>query len=366
MKKNTLQGHYCLKSPNLKQLFRIMRITTFLLLVCIFCSFASTSHSQNMRVSISKSSTQLNKIFSEIEKQTEYLFVYNNQIDVNRKVSVNVKEKQVAQVLDELFRDTNIEYMIQGNHIVLSSKENKKETQQQSRRQISGVVVDDSGDPVIGANVLVKGTTTGNITDVDGKFSFEVPDNAVLEVSYIGYLTQEVSTKNKSILKITLHEDTQNLEEVVIVGYGTMKKSDLTGASGSVKEDALAQRTVTSFGQALSGRVSGVNISTNSGRPGGRVSIRIRGNSSISVTNDPLYVVDGVILNVSTLTNGTSPIDYLNPNDIKSVEVLKDASATAIYGARGANGVILVTTKKGEGVGTSIRYDTDFGIGVLP
>lgn len=179
-----------------------MRITTFLLLVCIFCSFASTSHSQNMRVSISKSSTQLNKIFSEIEKQTEYLFVYNNQIDVNRKVSVNVKEKQVVQVLDELFRDTNIEYMIQGNHIVLSSKENKQETQQQSRRQISGVVVDDNGDPVIGANVLVKGTTTGNITDVDGKFSFEVPDNAVLEVSYIGYLTQEVSTKNKSILKI--------------------------------------------------------------------------------------------------------------------------------------------------------------------
>lgn len=163
-----------------------------------------------------------------------------------------------------------------------------------------------------------------------------------------------------------MYEDTQNLEEVVIVGYGTMKKSDLTGASGSVKEDALAQRTVTSFGQALSGRVSGVNISTNSGRPGGRASIRIRGNSSISVTNDPLYVVDGVILNVSTLTNGTSPIDYLNPNDIKSVEVLKDASATAIYGARGANGVILVTTKKGEGVGTSIRYDTDFGIGVLP
>lgn len=369
MKKNTLQGHYCLKSPNLKQLFRIMRITTFLLLVCIFCSFASTTHSQNMRVSISKSSTQLNKIFSEIEKQTEYLFVYNNQIDVNRKVSVKVKDKQVSQVLDELFEDTNIEYMIQGNHIVLSSKENNiiaLQQQQQAGRRISGVVVDGNGEPVIGANVLVKGTTIGNMTDVDGKFAFEVPDNATLVVSYIGYLSQEISTRNKSILKITLQEDTQNIDEIVVVGYGTMKKSDLTGASGSVKEDALAQRTVTSFGQALSGRVSGVNISTNSGRPGGRASIRIRGNSSISVTNDPLYVVDGVILNVSTLTNGTSPIDYLNPNDIKSVEVLKDASATAIYGARGANGVILITTKKGEGMGTTIRYDTDFGIGVLP
>lgn len=368
MKKNTLQGHYCLKSPNLKQLFRIMRITTFLLLVCIFCSVASTTHSQNMRVSISKSSTQLNKIFSEIEKQTEYLFVYNNQIDVNRKVSVKVKDKQVSQVLDELFEDTNIEYMIQGNHIVLSSKENNiiSRQQQQAGRRISGVVVDGNGEPVIGANVLVKGTTIGNMTDVDGKFAFEVPDNATLVVSYIGYLSQEISTRNKSILKITLQEDTQNIDEIVVVGYGTMKKSDLTGASGSVKEDALAQRTVTSFGQALSGRVSGVNISTNSGRPGGRASIRIRGNSSISVTNDPLYVVDGVILNVSTLTNGTSPIDYLNPNDIKSVEVLKDASATAIYGARGANGVILITTKKGEGMGTTIRYDTDFGIGVLP
>ena len=345
-----------------------MRITTFLLLVCIFCSFASTSHSQNMRVSISKSSTQLNKIFSEIEKQTEYLFVYNNQIDVNRKVSVKVKDKQVTQVLDELFRDTNIDYMIQGNHIVLSSKENNiiAQQQQQGSRRISGVVIDGHGEPVIGANVLVKGTTIGNMTDVDGKFSFEVPGNAMLVVSYIGYLSQEISTRNKSILKITLQEDTQNIDEIVVVGYGTMKKSDLTGASGSVKEDALAQRTVTSFGQALSGRVSGVNISTNSGRPGGRASIRIRGNSSISVTNDPLYVVDGVILNVSTLTNGTSPIDYLNPNDIKSVEVLKDASATAIYGARGANGVILITTKKGEGMGTTIRYDTDFGVGILP
>ena len=197
-----------------------MRITTFLLLVCIFCSFASTSHSQNMRVSISKSSTQLNKIFSEIEKQTEYLFVYNNQIDVNRKVSVKVKDKQVTQVLDELFRDTNIDYMIQGNHIVLSSKENNiiAQQQQQGSRRISGVVIDGHGEPVIGANVLVKGTTIGNMTDVDGKFSFEVPDNAMLVVSYIGYLSQEISTRNKSILKITLQEDTQNIDEIVVVG----------------------------------------------------------------------------------------------------------------------------------------------------
>lgn len=354
------------KVPSLNN-FRVLRITLFLLLICICSSFASSGYSQTMRVSIRQSVMPLSRIFSEIEKQTSYLFVYNNQIDVNRKVSVDVKEQEVARVLETLFRGTNIEYVVQGNHIILSSKENQGNTSLQgSERTVSGIVVDTRGEAVIGANILVKGSTIGGMTDIDGKFALTVPDRAVLVVSFIGYLSQEVKIDNKSVFRIVLSEDTQKLDEVVVVGYGTMKKSDLTGSSASVKDEVLGQRTVTSFGQALSGRVSGVNISTNSGRPGGRASIRIRGNSSISVTNDPLYVVDGVILNVSTLRNGTSPIDYLNPNDIKSVEILKDASATAIYGARGANGVILITTKKGEGMGISIRYDTDFGIGVLP
>lgn len=354
------------KVPSLNN-FRVLRITLFLLLICICSSFASSGYSQTMRVSIRQSVMPLSRIFSEIEKQTSYLFVYNNQIDVNRKVSVDVKEQEVARVLETLFRGTNIEYVVQGNHIILSSKENQGNTSLQgSERTVSGIVVDTRGEAVIGANILVKGSTIGGMTDIDGKFALTVPDHAVLVVSFIGYLSQEVKVENKSVFRIVLSEDTQKLDEVVVVGYGTMKKSDLTGSSASVKDEVLGQRTVTSFGQALSGRVSGVNISTNSGRPGGRASIRIRGNSSISVTNDPLYVVDGVILNVSTLRNGTSPIDYLNPNDIKSVEILKDASATAIYGARGANGVILITTKKVEGMGISIRYDTDFGIGVLP
>lgn len=366
MKKMHYRDVMARKVPSLNN-FRVLRITLFLLLICICSSFASSGYSQTMRVSIRQSATPLNRIFSEIEKQTSYLFVYNNQIDVNRKVSVDVKDQEVPQILDTLFRGTNIEYVVQGNHIILSSKENQGNVSLQgSERTVSGIVVDTHGEPVIGANILVKGSTVGGMTDIDGKFALTVPDHAVLVVSFIGYLSQEVKTENKSVFRIVLSEDTQKLDEVVVVGYGTMKKSDLTGSSASVKDEVLGQRTVTSFGQALSGRVSGVNISTNSGRPGGRASIRIRGNSSISVTNDPLYVVDGVILNVSTLRNGTSPIDYLNPNDIKSVEILKDASATAIYGARGANGVILITTKKGEGMGISIRYDTDFGIGVLP
>lgn len=367
MKKNALQGCYGLKNPDFTQFCRVLRITLFLLLICIGSSYASKTYSQSLRVNISQSNTSLRDLFSEIESQTQYLFIYNNQIDVNRLVSVKASNKQVSQVLDDLFRNTNVKYMIDGDHIVLSIKEHTQAVSQQTpTHKLSGIVTDEKGDPIIGANVLVKGTSIGGITDIEGRFSLEVPENAVLQISYIGYLIQDIPVKNKSSLQIALVEDTQNLEEVVVVGYGTMKKSDLTGSSGSVKQETLGQRTVTSFGQALSGRVSGVNISTNSGRPGGRASIRIRGNSSISVTNDPLYVVDGVILNVSSLSNGTSPIDYLNPNDIKSVEVLKDASATAIYGARGANGVILVTTKRGEGTGATVRYDTDFGVGTLP
>ncbi|KAA6340663.1 TonB-dependent receptor SusC [termite gut metagenome] len=315
------------KNPPLKQIFRIMRITTFLLTVCTFCSYAADTHSQNARVKINKNAVQY--------------------------------------VLGDLLKDTNIDYSMERTSIVLTEKD--ASVAQQNTKTIIGVVTDSKSEVIIGANVLEKGTSNGVITDIDGKFSLNVSPQSILNISYIGYLTQEIMVGSQTSFRIELREDTRTLDEVVVIGYGTMRKSDLTGASGSVKSEVLGQRTVTSFNQALSGKVSGVNISTNSGRPGGRATVRIRGNSSISVTNEPLYVIDGVILNASTLTNGSSPIDYLNPNDIQSVEVLKDASATAIYGARGANGVILISTKRGESInGTVVRYDTDFGVGILP
>lgn len=361
-------GSFLKKNPQLKLIFRMMRIITFLLTVCVFSSFAANTHSQNARVTINKSQVQLGEILNDIENQTDYLFIYNNHVDVKRVVSVKAKTQPVSEVLSSLLKTTDLDYSMEGTHIVLSKRpaEANVPAPQQNTKRISGVVTDSNGDPVIGANVVVKGTTNGVVTDLDGRFSFDVQPQAVLSISYIGYLTQEIAVGNQTSLRIELKDDSQALDEVVVVGYGTMKKSDLTGASGSVKSEVLGQRTVTSFNQALSGRVSGVNISTNSGRPGGRATVRIRGNSSISVTNEPLYVVDGVILNVSSLSNGSSPIDYLNPNDIKSVEVLKDASATAIYGARGANGVIMISTKRGEGSGTTVSYDADFGVGLLP
>ena len=188
----------------------------------------------------------------------------------------------------------------------------------------------------------------------------------MLVISFVGYVSQKILIGNKSLIEVSLIPDNKSLDEVIVVGYGTQKKSDLTGAVGTIKTDAIQERRSASLNQAIAGRVTGVNVSVNSGRPGGRANIRIRGNTSVSVANNPLYVIDGVILNASDLANGSTPIDYLNANDVSNIEILKDASATAIYGARGANGVILVTTKRGSQEGGKISYDTDFSVGVLP
>ncbi|HVI47827.1 MAG TPA: TonB-dependent receptor [Chitinophaga sp.] len=233
-------------------------------------------------------------------------------------------------------------------------------------KTITGTVTDDQGNPVVGISVAVKQTKTGAVTDAAGKFSLNAASGAVLVFSGMGYESMEITTDSKSNYQVNIRSKASNLNDVVIVGYGTRKKSDLTGAIGTVKSEALQERPSSSLNQELSGRVTGVNVSSNSGRPGGRANIRIRGVSSVNVANDPLYVIDGVILNATGLQNGSSPIDYLNPNDIASIEVLKDASSTAIYGARGANGVILVTTKRGSSSGGKVTYDADFSLGTLP
>jgi TonB-linked SusC/RagA family outer membrane protein len=235
-------------------------------------------------------------------------------------------------------------------------------------RTIKGTVSDEKGASLPGVSVVLKGTQRGTSTGAAGDFSLEIPDGGqpVFVFSFVGYKSQEVTLGNQSVLTVSLAPDENALEEIVVVGYGTVRKSDLTGAVGTIKADVLQERPASSLNQGLSGRITGVNVSSNSGRPGGRANIRIRGASSISVSNNPLYVIDGVILNAVDLANGSTPIDYLNPNDIASIEVLKDASSTAIYGARGANGVILVTTKRGTAGGGKVTYDTDFSIGVAP
>lgn len=231
-------------------------------------------------------------------------------------------------------------------------------------RKISGQVTDAKDkSPLPGVTVQAKGTAVGTQTKPDGSFSLDVPKGAnALIFSFVGYSTQEVALGSSSELNVTLSSDIQSLQDVVVVGYGTQKRSDITGAVATVKTAQLQERQVPSVNQALAGRIPGVNVSVNSGRPGGATRVRIRGFSSINTTSNPLYIIDGVMLPVGTQTQFSNAIDYINPSDIGSVEVLKDASATAIYGSRGANGVVLVTTKKGARDGGHINYDVDFSV----
>jgi len=237
----------------------------------------------------------------------------------------------------------------------------------QSEQAVAGKVTDASGRALGGVTILEKGTRNSTGTDDSGiyRLTLEGSGRPVVVFSAVGYATQEHLARGAT-LDVMMVQSRSDLDEVVVVGYGTQKKSDLTGAVGTVRADALQERPASSLNQGLAGRVTGVAVSSNSGRPGGRTNVRIRGASSVSVSNNPLYVIDGVILNTAGLQNGSTPIDYLNANDIASIEVLKDASSTAIYGARGANGVILVTTKRGSPGGGAVAYDTDFSLGTAP
>ncbi len=229
--------------------------------------------------------------------------------------------------------------------------------------EVRGRVVNPEGNPLPGVSVLIAGTKKGSTTNSDGRFSITVSnDNAVLEFSSVGLASQTVNVGNQTEINVTMERTTAGLDEVVVVGYGTRRKSDLTGAVGSVRAAQLQERPASSLNQALAGRISGVQVNSNSGRPGGRTNIRIRGFSSINSSNNPLYVIDGVILPVGNQVQASQAIDYINPNDIVAVEVLKDASSTAIYGARGANGVILITTKRGKSGEGRITYDADFSV----
>ena len=353
----------------LKALLLIMRLISFFIFVATL-SVSANSYSQQTKINLRHTNAKVSDILLSIENNSRFIFIYDadviNSLDER---TIDVKDQKIEPILKQLFEGTNVDYRIDDRQVFLYEKNASGENLKlrQGLINVSGKVKDGSDAPLPGVTVIIKGTTIGTTTDIDGVYNLtDVPPGATLQFSFVGMKIQEIEINGKSTINLVMEENAIGIEEIVAVGYGTMKKSDLAGSTGSVKSDVLEQRPVSSFNQALSGKISGVNVSTNSGRPGGHATVRIRGNSSISVTNDPLYVVDGVILNMSSLSNGTSPIDYINPNDIKSVEVLKDASATAIYGARGANGVILITTKKGIGAGNVVQYNTDFGVGVLP
>lgn len=354
MKNNTLSGRYCFKNPRFKQIFRIMRISTFLLMVCVFCSYAGNAHSQNAKVSIRMNNVKLDKILNEIENQTDYLFIYNNQVDINKITSVKVKNEAVAQVLDRILSGTGINYELEGTHIILTTEAIKDLHTQQQAKTVTGTVTDVSGEPIIGANIRIKGTTTGTITDIDGNFSIEAEPQSVIEVSYIGYLTQETVINNQKSIRFLLKEDTKTLDEVVVIGYGVQKKADLTGSVANINTEKLNTQSNANIGQALQGKIAGVDIVSQGGAPGSGTRIMVRGIGTLNNAS-PLYIVDGMYMN---------SIDHINPNDIASIDVLKDASSAAIYGSRAANGVIIVTTKEGSNTEGKPIIDLSVNLGI--
>lgn len=321
---------------------------TFLFLVISLLSFTATASAQ--RVSIVLENAKVEKVLATITSQTGLSVAYSKQIvDLNRKVSVNFTNAELTKVLDKITEGTSLSYEVKNNKIYLFERSLAKIINQQEKK-ITGVVVDSKGEPIIGANVVEKGTTNGTITDFDGKFVLEVSDDATLQFSYIGFIPTTTTPAGQTSLTVRLKEDTQALDEVVVVGYGIKKKESLTGAITQIKSSEILTTKSTNLVSSLQGKVSGVQIRQQSGEPGNFSSMM-----SIRGFGTPLIVIDGVA------RDGTSEFERLNQEDIESISILKDASA-AIYGINADNGVIIVTTKKGSKGDAKFSYNGFFGI----
>jgi len=343
------------KNYNLKKSLFIMKCLIVFLLLGTLQGFANVSYSQSMKFSMDLKNSTIEEVLSFIEQKSSFYFTYNvEQINSSRRVSVSVKDKTVTEILDQLFAKENIGYSINDTHIVLFKKQVNTSQPNQNGKRISGIVKDNKGEPVIGANIIEKGTSNGVITDLDGRFDLNVDNNAKLIVSYIGYNSQEISVAGKSIVEIILKENSKALEEVVVVGYGTQKKVNLTGSISTVSSESIQDVPASTLSNALSGKIAGVLITQSGGKPGAGSSISVRAQGTWN-NADPLYVIDGVV-------RDKFAFDGLDASEVENLSVLKDGASAAIYGARAANGVILVTTKKGKMGKPVISYSGSVGI----
>ncbi len=341
----------------IKQISRIMRTTLFFLFISILCAQATTSYSQVY--SLNFKSISIKEICNEIEKESDYIFVFSDDFDhtIDKKIDISVQTQQIEDVLNAMLTKTNFSYKILDKQIVIYESRNETATpsqvqattivQQQTKKQVSGNVTDATGESIIGANIVEVGTTNGTVTDIDGNFSLLVENNATLKITYIGYLEQVINTSGRNSFRIILQEDTKALDELVVIGYGTRQRKSITGAVDQVNSDMFEDRPVSNAVQALQGASANLIIQQKSMNPNdNNLSINIRGVSTMG-NNDPLIVIDGLISSTNTLNS-------INQNDIENISVLKDAGSAAIYGSRSANGVILVTTKKGSKQGKPV------------
>lgn len=348
------------------KIFKTMKISIVILFICTFNLVAGNVHSQNEKLSLKVTNTTIEGAIAKIEKDNGYVFIYNEDVvpELKKQTSLQSKSESIGDVLDKLFNETDLAYTVTGKQVVVYKKNDTKkelttispavqpeQQNQQTGKTVTGKVVDAKGEPVIGATIVVRGDATkGTVTDIDGNYILtNVPEDAVLDVTYVGMKSQNISSGGRTSVNITLLENTELLEEVVVVGYGTMRKRDLSGSVVSVRTEDIKTTPAITMDQALLGKATGVQVVQNA-EPGSMGTVRIRGISTTG-DNNPLWVIDGI---------PSSP-NYLNPNDIESMDVLKDAASTAIYGSRGANGVIIVTTKKGKSGKPRVELSTYIG-----
>lgn len=332
MKNSSKKNHYCLYS-HVKQWMSVL---------LVLCIFPLASHAQNWEITLDLKDVTLENAVTQIASQAKVSVAYSKEfVDTKQLVSISVKNASLKEALNNLLKKTNIGYSISGDKLLLFDRKIGNTKDPIKKVKVRGQVTDQvTAEPMVGVSILVKGGKEGTITDIDGNYSIEVVPDQTLVFSFIGYKTKEVQVGSKTEISVHLAENTQMLNDVVVVGYGVQKKVNLTGAVSAVKGDELASRPITNVGSGLQGMLPGVSIVQPSGQPGNdKMSIVIRGISTLNSKTDPLILIDGI---------AGGDLNMLNPDDIENVSVLKDAASSAIYGARAANGVILVTTKQGS------------------
>ena len=372
MRKISLKGLFCPKSLESKQIILTMKITLFLLLFVTFQAYCENGYSQSAKISIPRSTLKVSELLTQIESQTDYLFVYNKKsVDTKRVVNVDATNQPVSEILDKAFEGTGIHYVVEGNNIVLTKNITEHaSTQQQKQITVKGVVTDMRGEPIIGASVVEKGTTNGTITDLDGNFTLKVPSDAIINITYVGYQPQSLSVSGQTTFKIKMEEESMALEQVVVTAMGIKKKpASLTYSTQQLGGDELTRAKDPNMIAALAGKSAGVQISKSASGLGGSAKVSIRGIRSANEdgNNQPLYVIDGVPIMNPMGEDGDldygNPASAISPDDIESIEVLKGANAAALYGSDAANGVILITTRKAtkkSGLGVSYGYNMQF------
>ncbi|MCM1224733.1 MAG: TonB-dependent receptor plug domain-containing protein, partial [Lachnospiraceae bacterium] len=320
------------------------------LLLCLMCSFGIMAQSPTVSVDVKNASVK--ELLQAIEAKTNYTFAYADADLPTEKVTVKAENKSVQSIISQALPGMKME--IKGTKIVLTPA-SKGQASEASHR-VSGTVVDEQGEPLIGASVTVKGSQSGVNTDIDGNYSLDVKGAATLQVSYVGYDPQDVKVgADQSIANVVMKTSTNNLEDIVVVGYGVQNKRDVTTSISSIKSEDFATMPTPDFREAMAAKMPGVQVLNLGGSPEGNVSVRIRGTQSATSGNDPLYVIDGVTCDARAFAN-------LESSDIESLEVLKDASATAIYGSRANSGVIIITTKSGYKGKTTVDIDAYYGV----